>query len=39
MIMDTIVLGLLRRRTNPVPAGSVKTGRYTVNERVDIIQK
>lgn len=39
MIMDTSASGLLRRRTNPVSAGSANTGRNTGNERVDIIQK
>lgn len=39
MIMDTSASVLLRRRTNPVPAGSAKTGRNTGNERVDVIQK
>lgn len=39
MIMDPSASGLLRRTTNPVPAGSAKTGRNTGNERLDIIQK
>lgn len=39
MIMDTSASGLLRRRTNPVTAGTVRTGRNTGHERVDIIQK
>lgn len=39
MIMDASASGLLRGRTNPVPAGPMKTGRKTGNERVDTIQK